>query len=68
MTQKEAVLKEIDELPDQLNEILEFVQFLKYKKKHEKFEIAVAAESSLKKDWMKPEEDETWKHLMEGEP
>lgn len=63
MTQKEAILKEMDELPDQLNDILEFVQFLKYKKKHEKSEIAFAAESSLKKDWLKPEEDEAWRNL-----
>jgi hypothetical protein len=53
----------MDELPDQLNDILEFVQFLKYRKKHEKFENAIAAESSVKKDWMKPEEDEAWRNL-----
>jgi hypothetical protein len=63
MTQKEAILKEIEELPDQLNDILEFVKFLKYKKQQEKSEIAFAAESSLKKDWVKPEEDEAWRNL-----
>ncbi|MCL4536948.1 MAG: hypothetical protein M1610_05100 [Nitrospirae bacterium] len=26
-------------------------------------EIKVASESSLKKDWMKPEEDEAWRNL-----
>jgi len=25
--------------------------------------ITIASESSLKKDWLKPEEDEAWKNL-----
>jgi hypothetical protein len=25
--------------------------------------IAIASESSLKKDWLKPEEDEVWQNL-----
>jgi hypothetical protein len=29
----------------------------------EKLEIAVFSESSLKKDWLRPEEDEAWKDL-----
>jgi hypothetical protein len=27
----------------------------------EKYEITVASESLLKKDWLKPEEDEAWR-------
>jgi hypothetical protein len=29
----------------------------------EKIEIVVASESTLKKDWLRPEEDEAWQNL-----
>ena len=29
----------------------------------EKIETALASESSLRKDWMRPEEDEAWQDL-----
>jgi len=43
-----------------LIEILDFIRFLKNKVWEEKMEmeLALASEVSLKKDWLKPEEDE----------
>ncbi|OGP87981.1 MAG: DUF2281 domain-containing protein, partial [Deltaproteobacteria bacterium RBG_16_48_10] len=46
-----------------LDEVLDFVQFLKTKTVKERLSTAIASESSLKKDWMKPEEDEAWQNL-----
>jgi len=42
---------------------LDFVHFLKAKIMKERLGAAIASESSLKKDWLKPEEDEAWKSL-----
>jgi len=65
MNAKQQIIKEIDNLPDPLlNELLDFLQFLKYKHlTQEKIETALLSESSLAKDWLNPEEDEAWKHL-----
>ncbi len=64
MTKKEAVMNEIDQIPEPfLEEVLDFVHFLKTKIARERLETAVASESSLKKDWLKPEEDEAWQSL-----
>jgi len=43
--------------------VLDFVHFLKTKIVKQKLDVTVASESSLKKDWFKPEEDEAWKSL-----
>ena len=40
-----------------------FIQFLKTKIIKEKLDISIASESSLKKDWLRPEEDEAWQSL-----
>jgi hypothetical protein len=71
MNTREVLLKELDTLPDPvLNEILQYVQFLKSgrtdwgnKRPTPALETALASESSLKKDWLTPEEDEAWKDL-----
>jgi hypothetical protein len=64
MDSKEMILKEIEQMPDALlEEILDFIRFLKTKKAQEKFEAAILSESSLKKDWLRPEEDEAWQNL-----
>ncbi len=58
------LLREIEEAPDELlEEVLDFVQFLKQRKNLDKYEITMASESSLRKDWLRPEEDEAWKNL-----
>jgi len=64
MTKKELLIKEIDQVPEPLlDEVLDFVQFLKARIIKEKIDITIASESSLKKDWLKPEEDEAWQNL-----
>ena len=37
--------------------------FLKTKIIKERLDTAIASESSLRKDWLKPEEDEAWQNL-----
>jgi hypothetical protein len=64
MSKKELLIKEIDQVPEPfLDEVLDFVQFLKTKFIKEKLDSTVASESSLKKDWLRPEEDVAWKNL-----
>ncbi len=47
-----------------LKEVLYFVQFLKTKQQQkEMLEITIMSESSLAKDWLKPEEDAAWHNL-----
>ncbi len=64
MSKKEAVIKEIEQIPEPfLEEVLDFVRFLKAKIFKQRLDTAIASESSLKKDWLKPEEDEAWRNL-----
>jgi hypothetical protein len=58
----EVISYEIQQVPESfLDEILDFVHFLQLKAT--KQETAIASESSLKKDWLRPEEDEAWQDL-----
>ncbi|QSQ07725.1 hypothetical protein H0A61_00041 [Koleobacter methoxysyntrophicus] len=64
MTYREIILKEIEEVPaDKLEEVIDFIRYLKIKTLKEKRDVTIASESSLKKDWLSPEEDEVWKDL-----
>src|SRR3972149_3732331 len=64
MNKKELILNEIEKVTEPLlEEILDFVSFLKTKATVERMEAAVASESSLNKDWLKPEEREAWRDL-----
>ena len=64
MSKKELLFNEIEQVPEPfLDEILDFIQFLKTKIIKERINTAIASESSLKKDWLKIEEDEAWKDL-----
>ncbi len=64
MSKKELLFNEIEQVPEPfLDEILDFIQFLKTKIIKERIDTSIASESSLKKDWLKPEEDEAWKDL-----
>ncbi|MBN1366123.1 MAG: DUF2281 domain-containing protein [Syntrophaceae bacterium] len=61
---KEILLQEIENIPeDIIKETVDFLRFLKQQRKAESMEITLASESSLKKDWLKPEEDEAWQNL-----
>ena len=63
MNTKNILIKEIENLPETLAaEVLDFVRFLEYKKESS-LETYIQSESSLKKDWLSPEEDEAWKNL-----
>ncbi len=64
MSTKELLIREIEEVPEPLlSEVLDFVHFLKGKAVREKLDITIMSESSLSKDWLKPEEDEAWQNL-----
>jgi len=64
MGKKQTIIKEIGTIPEPfLDEVLDFIRFIKTKIAKEKLDITLASESSLKKDWQRPEEDEAWKNL-----
>lgn len=64
MSKKELLISEIEQVPEPfLDEVLDFIRFLKTKIIKEKLDIAIASESTLKKDWLRPEEDEAWQSL-----
>jgi hypothetical protein len=61
---KELIAKEIEQVPQPLlDEVLDFVRFLKGKRLEDASESSLLAESSLRKDWLKPEEDDAWRNL-----
>jgi hypothetical protein len=64
MGKKELLINEIEGAPEPfIDEVLDFVHFLKTKIVKERMDTAIASESSLKRDWLRPEEDEAWKSL-----
>ena len=62
---KEKIIQELEKLPEPLlQEILDFVQFLQAKSQKNKIlEITMMSETSLQKDWLRPEEDAAWQDL-----
>jgi len=63
-SKKDLILREFEQAPEPvLDEGLEFVEFVKAKRAKEKLESGLLSESSLQKDWLKPEEDEAWRDL-----
>lgn len=64
MNTKDILLREIEQVPEfLLTEVLDFLQFIKAKHLEENTQISILSESSLAKDWLKPEEDEAWQDL-----
>ncbi|MFV9676808.1 MAG: DUF2281 domain-containing protein [Methanosarcinales archaeon] len=64
MEVKELIAEEIEKVPElYLMELLDFIRFLERKAVAQKRDLAIASESSLKKDWLSSEEDEAWKDL-----
>lgn len=64
MTKKDILYKEIEDIPENmLDEVLDFVEYLKSKVSKDKMETTLLSELALKKDWLLPEEDEAWKNL-----
>ncbi len=63
MADKRAIHQEVDEVPEPLlDQLHEFIRFLKQKASRERLEVAAMSEASLKKDWLRPEE-EAWADL-----
>ena len=64
MTQREKAMQEICQVPDIfIDEALDFIRYLKTKAITKHLETSIASESSLKKDWLQPEEDIAWQSL-----
>jgi hypothetical protein len=64
MSEKETVVHEVEELPVYLvEEVLDFIRFLKTRVAQERLETALLSETALRKDWLRPEEDEAWRDL-----
>ena len=64
MTKKEIIIKEIEQLPESdLDNVIYYLTQLKSNIVRETSETILASETSLKKDWLKPEEEEAWKDL-----
>ena len=61
---RDTLLREAEDLPTPLlEEVLDFVRFLKMKAAQERMETAILSESALEKDWLRSEEDEAWRDL-----
>ncbi len=64
MTTKDTILKELQSLPDPLlEEVRDFIQFLKKRTRGGASETTLLSEPSLARDWLRPEEDEAWQDL-----
>ena len=61
MNNKDKLFNELQNLPQ--NEIKEVYDFVLSLKQKDKKSALFLSESSLKKDWLSPEEDEAWKDL-----
>ncbi len=63
MSKRELIVRELDRVPDRdLDTLLAFLRSLR-EGEAERALPALAAESSLAKDWLTPEEDEAWANL-----
>ncbi len=64
MEARKIIIKKIEKLPDRyVQEVLDFINFLEAKAVEEKMGTAIVSETSLRKDWLRPEEDEAWQDL-----
>lgn len=64
MNRREMLIREMEGLTaSDLQEVLDFVRFLKTKSLKKRSETLTFSESSLRKDWLRPEEDEAWQDL-----
>ena len=64
MTTREQLLQELQKAPEQVvEELLEYLRFVKLKAARERFDTAIASEPVLGRDWLRPEEDAAWQDL-----
>ncbi|NMC89382.1 MAG: DUF2281 domain-containing protein [Methanomicrobiales archaeon] len=61
---KEEIISELDDLPPQTyTEVLDFIRFLKSQCRKAAPDTALVSEPALRKDWLRPEEEEAWSNL-----
>ena len=61
---KVEIISELDDLPPgTYGEVLDFIRFLKFRRRKAAPDTALASEPTLRKDWLRAEEDEAWKDL-----
>jgi hypothetical protein len=64
ISKRDQIIKELNNFPERLlDEVLDYVKYLKGKLNRGIMETMMLSESSLKKDWNRPEEDEAWQNL-----
>lgn len=64
MPSRAVLIKEIETVPEPLlDEVMDFIQFVKAKSMREGIYTAIASESSLNKEWLCAEEDNAWGDL-----
>lgn len=64
MGTKEMLISEIKNLPEPfVSEVYDFVSSINERIRQEKLDASAVSESSLEKDWLKPEEEEAWQGL-----
>jgi hypothetical protein len=64
MSRKDVLIQEIEDISEEkLQEVIDFVRFLKLSRQEEKLEPALLSENSLAKDWVNPKEDDAWSDL-----
>ena len=64
MPPKDAILQEIEQMPDVLlDDILSFVRSLKAQHLQINLETCLMSESVLAQDWLKAEEEKAWQDL-----
>jgi len=64
MTTKEAIQREIEQAPETvLEEALVYIRLLRAMREKGIADTALASEASLKKDWLRPEEEAAWQSL-----
>jgi len=64
MTTKDKLIQELESLPEAMvAELLDHARALRHRNGKGAREAAIAAEPSLARDWLRPEEDEAWKDL-----
>ena len=64
MSKKELIAHELDAIPESLlDEVLDFVRFLRAKNEFRVPETALLSEASLAAEWLTPDEDHAWQNL-----
>jgi hypothetical protein len=64
MTAKEAIVQAVENLPDEcLDDLAHYVDALRRRASLRSVPTALASETVLAKDWLRPEEHEAWRDL-----